>query len=236
MEATLDREVRKYLQAARAPSTRRAYSRYLAQYHTFCKQLAQDAVPATPLTLARYVALLASSHTPQTILSCDPVVAHHQRHDDECSRRPTRALHNARGHQGHRSGAETNEANNNSAAQTLTLTTQPSPSRRPSVLGSGSTNVYLFTTTQQCSRDESQRAQLATVSRHSDLRRPYKSPSSRIQDSCGFSTSAPYRTPGPSRALPVPRRSHARGAGHSANSGSGDGTFTISQRSALRGE
>jgi integrase len=68
METTLDREVRKYLQAALAPSTRRAYTRYLAQYLTFCKQLAQDAVPATPLTIARYVALLASSYTPQTIL------------------------------------------------------------------------------------------------------------------------------------------------------------------------
>jgi integrase len=50
------------------PSKKAAYNRYQRQYRQFCDMMHYTALPATPITIARYITHLASSIAPQTIL------------------------------------------------------------------------------------------------------------------------------------------------------------------------
>lgn len=67
MEVSLDRQVRKYRQAAFADSTKTAYRSQLNKYLDFCREHGLQPVPACTQTVCRYIADLAQSMRPVSI-------------------------------------------------------------------------------------------------------------------------------------------------------------------------
>lgn len=67
-EASLDCCLQQLLEAALAPSTRMTYRRHQQHFQQFCQRLNYRALPAESVTIARYIAFLSSTQSPQTIL------------------------------------------------------------------------------------------------------------------------------------------------------------------------
>lgn len=60
MEQDIDGRLLSYLSTALAPSTRDAYRRYIRRFHQFCDEMGYQPLPASALTLARYVTHLTT--------------------------------------------------------------------------------------------------------------------------------------------------------------------------------
>lgn len=65
--ATLADRVRAFLTAAKAPATRRAYASDWRHFTTWCVARGMPSLPATPETVALYLAALAADHKPATL-------------------------------------------------------------------------------------------------------------------------------------------------------------------------
>ena len=65
--ATLADRVRAFLTAAKAPATRRAYASDWRHFTTWCAARGMPSLPATPETVALYLAALAADHKPATL-------------------------------------------------------------------------------------------------------------------------------------------------------------------------
>lgn len=66
-EVSLDREVRRYKQAAFAESTKSVYRTQIKKYIEFCKNYGYEPVPASSQVICRYVAYLAQTMCPSSI-------------------------------------------------------------------------------------------------------------------------------------------------------------------------
>jgi hypothetical protein len=60
----LEDQASAYVQAAKAPATLRAYHTDWAHFRAWCEAHSRDALPATPVTVALYLADHASRHKP----------------------------------------------------------------------------------------------------------------------------------------------------------------------------
>ncbi|MBM3289653.1 MAG: integrase [Candidatus Hydrogenedentes bacterium] len=63
----LDAGVTAFIEASKAPNTRKAYASDWAYFEAWCKARGEPSLPASPSTMARYVTALADTHKPATL-------------------------------------------------------------------------------------------------------------------------------------------------------------------------